>query len=100
MKTFFVRQKTKEHGTRELIEGLSPLESLEGKRVMIVDDVATAGGSIMQAIDAAKACGAEVTSAMVIIDRNKGAGELLGRNGVKLISLFCESDFTERAHGN
>lgn len=93
MRTFFVRQKAKEHGTRELIEGLSPEESFEGKHVLVVDDVATKGGSIMQAISAARELGATVTTAMVIVDREKGAEAFLRENDVRLESLFRERDF-------
>jgi orotate phosphoribosyltransferase len=93
VRTFFVRQAPKEHGTKERIEGLSPDESLDGKRVMIVDDVATAGGSIMDAIDVARAAGALIDTAMVIIDRDKGASKRLADNHVNLVSLFHESDF-------
>jgi orotate phosphoribosyltransferase len=93
MRTFFVRQAPKEHGTKELVEGLAPGESLHGARVMIVDDVATKGGSIMQAIQAARDDGAIVDTAMVIVDRESGAAELLRENGVELISVFRESQF-------
>ncbi|MGH6987773.1 MAG: orotate phosphoribosyltransferase [Caulobacteraceae bacterium] len=97
LKTFFVRKEAKGHGTKELIEGLSLDESLSGRRILIVDDVATKGGSIKQAIDAARLEGGVVETAMVIIDRERGAGELLARSGVKLTSLFTELDFTERS---
>ncbi|MGH7017788.1 MAG: orotate phosphoribosyltransferase [Caulobacteraceae bacterium] len=91
--TFFVRQKPKEHGTRALVEGLSPDESLNQRRALVVDDVATKGGSIMEAIIAARQAGAIVNSAMVIVDREKGAEERLREEGVRLFSLFRESDF-------
>jgi orotate phosphoribosyltransferase len=94
IRTFFVRQAAKEHGTKERVEGLAPDESLDGRRVMVVDDVATKGGSIMQAIDAARAGGAVIRSALVIVDRQKGAAEHLREHGVHLSSLFRESDFT------
>src|ERR1700740_1424143 len=47
VKTFFVRKAAKDHGTRELVEGLGPGESLAGKKVLVTDDVATTGGSIL-----------------------------------------------------
>jgi orotate phosphoribosyltransferase len=97
MRTFFVRQERKGHGTRELIEGLAPNESLNGKRVMIVDDVATSGGSILQAIEAARGNGAFVENAMVIIDRERGATDRLTSQGVSLTSLFREHDFASLA---
>ena len=47
IKTFFVRKTPKGHGTLESIEGLAPTESLEGARVMVLDDVATSGQTYM-----------------------------------------------------
>src|SRR5580700_9527321 len=41
IRTFFVRKAPKEHGTKEKVEGLAPSESLQGKRVLVLDDVAT-----------------------------------------------------------
>ena len=38
---FFVRKQAKEHGARKLVEGLAPGETLEGKRVVILEDVTT-----------------------------------------------------------
>jgi orotate phosphoribosyltransferase len=93
LRTFFVRQKAKEHGTRELIEGLTPKESFAGARVVVVDDVATKGGSIMQAINAARELGATVDKALVIVDREKGAEAHLAEQGIHLFSLFKESQF-------
>ena len=95
LRTFFVRQEAKGHGTREKIEGLSPEESFTGKRVVVVDDVATKGGSIMQAIDAARELGATVETALVIVDREKGAEVFLRDKGVRLFSLFQEHQFLE-----
>ncbi|HUO99829.1 MAG TPA: orotate phosphoribosyltransferase [Rhizomicrobium sp.] len=91
--TFFVRKKPKDHGTLDLVEGLTPDETLTGKRVMIIDDVATSGGSIVKAADAAKAAGAIVETALVIIDREEGATEALERAGVRLLSVLKKSDF-------
>lgn len=93
MRTFFVRQKAKDHGTQELIEGLTAEESFAGKRVLAVDDVATKGGSVLQAIDAARERGATVETALVIVDRQKGAEDLLRHHGVRLVSLFQEHQF-------
>lgn len=88
VKTFFVRKKAKEHGTREVVEGLGPSESLDGANVLIADDVATTGGSILQAIEAARAAGAKVTDALVLVDREEGATEHLAKHGIRLHSIF------------
>jgi orotate phosphoribosyltransferase len=46
---FFVRKKPKEHGARLAVEGLASGETLQGKRVVIVEDVTTTGGSALKA---------------------------------------------------
>src|SRR5437016_900885 len=94
VRTFFVRKAQKAHGTRELIEGLGPDESLYGKRVLVLDDVATTGNAILQAAMAARAANAVVNSALVLIDREEGAAETLERDGIRLLSVFRASDFS------
>ena len=93
VKTFFVRKAAKDHGTREVVEGLASGESLAGKRVLMTDDVATTGGSVIQAIEAARAAGAIVDHALVIVDRQEGGTENLAAHGVTLHSVFVGDDF-------
>ena len=93
VRTFFVRKSAKDHGTREVIEGLTGDESLAGKRCLMVDDVATTGGSVLKSIEAARAAGAIVEDALVIIDRQEGGTESLAAAGVKLHSVFVGDDF-------
>jgi orotate phosphoribosyltransferase len=92
---FFVRKKPKEHGVQALIEGLDDSQSLDGRRVMIVEDVTTTGGSILQAVEAARAAGAEIAGILTVVDRNEGAGEAVAEHGLVLTSLFTAADFTE-----
>jgi orotate phosphoribosyltransferase len=91
--SFFVRKAQKGHGTRELIEGLGPGESLAGKRVLVLDDVATTGNAILQAVSAVRAEDAVVHSALVLIDREEGAAETLQREGIGLLSVLRARDF-------
>jgi orotate phosphoribosyltransferase len=89
---FFVRNEAKSHGARELIDGY-PLDHSE---VLIVDDVATKGGSIDKAIGnlLKEHPSCAVKRALVIVDRQQGAAEeLLARRSVQLVSLFKKSDF-------
>jgi len=89
---FFVRKEAKNHGARELIDGY-PLDHSE---VLIVDDVATKGGSIDIAIGnlLKEHPSCAVKRALVIVDRQQGAAEeLLARRNVQLVSLFKKSDF-------
>ncbi len=91
--TFFVRKRSKEHGTQKLVEGLTEGETLRGKRLWIVDDVATKGGSIMQAVDAVRSEGAIVDTALVLLDREEGAEAFLQERGVRLTSVLRASQF-------
>jgi orotate phosphoribosyltransferase len=91
--TFFVRKAAKAHGTREVIEGLGPGEALAGKRVLVLDDVATTGNAILQAVAAARAAEAVADSALVLVDREEGASEALARDGIRLLSVFRARDF-------
>ena len=91
--TFFVRKAAKAHGTREVIEGLGPGELLAGKRVLVLDDVATTGNAILQAVAAARAANARADTALVLIDREEGAAETLTDQGIGLLSVFRARDF-------
>ena len=71
---FFVRKQAKEHGTKSLIEGLPNGDSLKGKRVVVVEDVTTTGGSAIKAAEAVRGEGAEVVGVVTVIDRQEGAG--------------------------
>jgi orotate phosphoribosyltransferase len=93
VKTFFVRKQAKDHGTAEVIEGLAPGESLAGKRVIVIDDVATTGGSIIKAAEVARQAGAIVEYALVILDREEGGAENLAAAGMQLLSAAKKSDF-------
>src|SRR5580704_3031107 len=75
VRTFFVRKAVKDHGTRQLVEGLADGETLEGKRVLVTEDVVTTAGSLLQAVEAVRALGAIVTDALVIVDRQEGGTE-------------------------
>ena len=70
---FIVRKKAKEHGTQQKIEGLIE----KGWNVVIVEDVATTGGSAKQAIEAAEAVGAKVVKVIAVVDRQEGASDAL-----------------------
>jgi orotate phosphoribosyltransferase len=68
---FYVRKEAKKHGLQHWIEG--PFVE-EGTKVAVVDDVLTSGGSMLTAIERVRAAGAEVVSALVVIDREEDDG--------------------------
>ena len=67
---FSVRKEAKEHGKGKLIEGIA-LEA--GMRVVLVEDVVTSGGSMLRALEAVEATGAEVVAAVPLLDRGEAA---------------------------
>jgi orotate phosphoribosyltransferase len=90
---FFVRKQVKEHGTQSLVEGLVKGETIRGKRVVIVEDVTTTGGSSLKAAEAVKAEGGSVVCVMTIVDRLEGAGETFARAGIRFEPLLTVQDF-------
>ena len=71
MKAFSIRKNQKDHGVIRWVEGdLTP-----GDRVVIIDDVATTGGSTIQAIERAESEGLNVVKAVILIDRQEGGLE-------------------------
>jgi orotate phosphoribosyltransferase len=93
LKAFFVRKQAKEHGARKLIEGLGPGESLEGKRVAILEDVTTTGGSSMKAIEAARADGAVIERVITVVDRLEGAADTFKAAGIPFQAILTSRDF-------
>jgi orotate phosphoribosyltransferase len=88
---FFVRKAAKEHGARERIDGfLRP-----GAEVLMIDDVATTGGSILKAIEGIEGHGCTIRRALAIVDREEGAAQNLSAQGIQLAAIFKKSDFPE-----
>ena len=90
---FFVRKKPKEHGARLAVEGLAKGETLEGKRVVIVEDVTTTGGSAIKAADAVRDAGGEIALVLTMVDREEGATENFRDAGIPFRSLYKASEF-------
>ncbi len=90
---FFVRKEVKDHGTKKLLEGLRKGESLQGKKVVIIDDVTTTGGSSMIAVDAVQESGGEVILGLSVVDREQGAAETYGKRNIPFRAIFSARDF-------
>lgn len=89
----FVRKAAKEHGTQSLIEGLAEGETLSGRRVVVVEDVTTTGGSSLKAVNALRAAGANVEHVVTVVDREEGATEAFSAADLSLHALFRKSEF-------
>ena len=66
---FVVRKSEKEHGLQRRIEG----PDVAGRRVLAVEDTSTTGASVLTAVDALRAAGAEVAGVAVLVDRGARA---------------------------
>ena len=93
LQAFFVRKQAKEHGTKSLIEGLAEDESLAGKRVIIVEDVTTTGGSALKAVEIVRAEGGEIAQIITLVDRQEGAVGMFREQGLPFLALFAAEEF-------
>lgn len=90
---FFVRKQAKEHGTKSLIEGLAEGETMQGKRVVVVEDVTTTGGSAIKAAETLRSEGADVVGVVTIVDRQEGAADAFAAAGLTLTPILTLEDF-------
>jgi len=90
----YVRNKPKEYGSYKIIEGFIE----RGKRVLMIDDVASTGGTVINAIESLREAGIIVSDAFVIINRIEGAAESLEAKGVKMHQLTDIFEITKILH--
>ncbi len=84
----YVRQEAKSHGRERRVEGiLHP-----GDKVLVVDDLVTSGGSLLNAVDAIISEGGLVENALVLIDREEGGKEALKSKKISLSSIASMSE--------
>ena len=87
----YVRSKPKNYGTSKSVEG----KIHDGMKVVMIDDVATTGGSVVNAIKSLTDVNIPVKDAYVIVDRMEGANEALAELGVKMHSILNILQITE-----
>ena len=75
---FVVRKEAKAHGLQRRIEG----PDITGRRVLVVEDTSTTGGSPLTALAAVREAGAIPVGVATIADRATGAGEKIEAEGV------------------
>ncbi len=90
----YVRNKPKEHGTTKSVEGVTRSDM----KVLVIDDVATTGSSVVNGIKQLKEAGTKVTDAYVIINRLEGAEKMLESESVKLHQLTDIMEITKILH--
>src|SRR5690606_9522110 len=84
----FIRNQKKDYGTSQQVEGV--LE--KGDVVMIVEDVLTTGGQVIEAADTLKALGVEVEKIVAVIDRQERAQQNIEKAGYTLEALFTTEE--------
>ena len=87
----YVRSKPKDYGTTKSVEG----KIHDNMKVLMIDDVATTGGSVVNAIKSLKEVNIPVKDAYVIVNRMEGADEALLKLGVKMHSILNILQITE-----
>lgn len=85
---FVVRKEPKDHGRGKQVEG----PDLEGKRVIVVEDTSTTGGSPLTAAKALEKIGAIVVAVAVVVDRNTGAKEVINKAGYEYLAALNLGD--------
>ena len=96
LKGFLIRKTPKEHGRQQLIEGR---ELSNDDKVVIMDDVATSGSSLIKSIEILRAEKIAVAKAIVVVDREEGARDNLAKLGCPFVSLFTKKDFLGSSAG-
>lgn len=84
----YPRKEVKSYGTKAEIEG----EYHPGETVLVIDDLATTGGSKFEAIERLTAAGLVVKDIVVLVDRQSGAKESLEQAGFSMHAVLTITD--------
>lgn len=87
-----IRKEKREHGTSKQIEGAE----VKGKKVLVIEDVTTSGGSVIKTIKIIRENKGIVDEAIVIVDRESGAEQKLQAGDVSFIPLLSVSDILKK----
>jgi orotate phosphoribosyltransferase len=85
---FVVRKSSKTHGMQRRIEG----PDVAGRRVLVVEDTSTTGGSVLTAVEALREADATVVGVATVVDRDTGAKEAIEAAGLPCRSLLGPAD--------
>jgi uridine monophosphate synthetase len=84
----YPRREAKDYGTKATIEG----DYQAGETIVVIDDLATTGGSKIEAIQKLEEAGLKVNDIVVLIDRGQGAGPMLAEAGYRLHAVVTLHD--------
>ena len=83
-----VRKEAKGYGTSNQLEGVFE----PGERVCLVEDVVTTGGAALEAVQALREAGLQVSNAVCVVDREEGGVDAFARQAVRLWPLYRSSE--------
>lgn len=92
----FVRKQAKDYGTRRLAEG----GEVAGRRLVIIEDVVSTGGAILDAAHELRDLGAEIHDVLCVIDRETGGRANLQNDGLTLRAAFTMTELQNAAGGH
>ena len=91
---FSIRKTRKDHGIIRWIEGdVNP-----DQRVVVIDDVATTGGSTINAIERARSEGLHVIKAIILVDRQEGGLENIRQHAKDVAAIITRDELMEQWH--
>ena len=88
---YVVRKEPKKYGTEKVCEG----GDVEGRRLLLIEDVVTTGGQMVLSVQDLRAEGAIVEHALCVIDREGGGADVVGAEGIELRALFTMRDLEQ-----
>jgi len=88
---YFVRKEPKKYGTEKVCEG----GDVEGRRLLLIEDVVTTGGQMVLSVQDLRAEGAIVEHALCVIDREGGGADVVQAEGIELRALFTMRDLEQ-----
>ena len=92
IQAFSIRKTKKDHGIAQWVEGDLP----SGARVVVIDDVATTGGSTIKAVTRARENGLEVIRVVVLVDRQEGGLDNIRQHVPDVRALVTREELMKR----
>ena len=86
-----IRAAEKNHGKKEMIIG-----NVRNKRVLLIEDVTTSGGSALYGIETLRTAGAQADLVVTVVDRQEGAEALLSKQGIEFRPLVSVSELLKQ----
>lgn len=85
------RKETKMYATKKILEGVFE----KNQRCLVVEDVVTSGGSLLETVNTLRDEGLVVSHAVIVLDREQGGVSVLAANGVRVKSLFTMTELVK-----